>query len=354
VCGLDGTFVLTTTTFLAWDEVLGVIEASGNAGAASYSWALRQQTTQPDGSLTVQTIPCGGTSPPLCNLQSRRAHALYTPTQSLGKPGMVCPIPSMCTNGVPTFSVPLSGVRPGGSYVEPQIANVLGIRLTDPAGAWPASNTSTTNGATPVDSDEDGTVGVRQLAVLSGGELIDGAGDDDPAFNYGATSVCPRLATGSRWGYRSWPGYNFIFEFATYEWSGASRIRGYLASVNGTAGNQIVMQSNNSCLITGDLKGQGPGGTPQADARMWGCQTCQQTASDTCTPGNACTSGQVGFYDNAPQTDQRIVSSTFRLERTTMDMSAILAASGATRENLIIQACNQVRAQNCPTGQTCQ
>jgi hypothetical protein len=352
----------------------------------SYSWSIRKQTIKPDGTLTVQTIPCGGTAPVVCNIIDAfdAAHAQFTPVESVGQPGMVCPDARRCTDGVTTQTgIPLSGVRPGGGYAEPATITLSGILLDDPAGAWPvcrqcvldangnpvgaAGGTNCTCGASTanhprwLDSDGDqgapfnGMLGVTTLAVPRGGALI-GNGPRNPPVNYVEPSVCPRMSTNGpvgTWNYQAVPGVAApLNPFNVSEISAAGRGISSLTA----SGASAVQMTGGACQITGTLAGstQFPDG-PHADARVFGCKTCslnQQTR--VCTPtGASCTGAQVDFFDDVAQ-NQTIVSSSFTLKKsTTINMDDILSKAGAERTTAIINACAQVRAGNCPTGETC-
>jgi hypothetical protein len=111
-----------------------------------------------------------------------------------------------------------------------------------------------------------------------------------------------------------------------------------------------------ACQITGTLTGstQFPSG-PHSDARVFGCKTCTlNSQTRVCTPtGASCTGAQVDFFDDAAQ-NQNIVSSSFTLKKsTTINMDDILSKTGTERTTAIINACAQVRAANCPPGDTC-
>ena len=73
VCDLSGTYALLATSMVTWPTVTGplgiqVIEASPTGGVATYQWSLRHHKIESNGSLTVQTVACGGTAPDLCDV----------------------------------------------------------------------------------------------------------------------------------------------------------------------------------------------------------------------------------------------------------------------------------------------
>ena len=363
-CDLSGTYALVSKNTVAWKAIsvgsITGVEPSPPGGVATYSYALRYQTTNSDGSLTVQSIPCGGTSPDLCDTFFGFAHAQYQPNQTWGKPKV--------DSGFPNAKASLKGVVPGGTYTEPTTYALSGIALANPAGAWPpceecvgvaAGSTcmcpgattayTVTNKATWVDSDADGKLGDTTTDVPRGGVSI-GQTPLDPPYDYVEPSECPRLASSGTPGtytYAEWPGAAGIVPFRTYRWYGASRL------ISGLSGTTITF-ANNACGISGNLTGPDTG-KPHADSRVEGCETCSPANGNGCTPGSACTTAQVDTFDSA-STGNSVISDTFTLTKSTsIDLGPILAMTeGTAKDAALNQACEELRTSACPPGKTCK
>ncbi|MBM4361739.1 MAG: hypothetical protein FJ104_03585, partial [Deltaproteobacteria bacterium] len=368
VCDMGGTYAVVTTNRLSWSPIVGpngqqAIEGSPQGGVAATGWALRHHAIAADGTMTITTIPCGGTAPELCDTALTFAHAQYQPNQVWGKAKMA--------TTVPVYTVPTAGVRPGGSLVEPEIGSLMGIALDDPLGAWPpcrqcvgvnVGQTCTcpgkpaytvTNKATWADPDEDGRSGVTSYDVSRGGDVIN-ATFPDPPIDYPQPSECPRIAGGTKYNYSEWPGYDTNNEgFRAYQWYGASRI---ISRYNGTT---VTLNTGaNKCEVTGTVTGPDAGGTrAHTDARVQGCETCSDNFifyPDQCRPDDACDAAETDSYDGAAQT-QQVLSSNFQLRALpSVDLGAILALPlGAARETALVAACQTVRETYCPAGESC-
>jgi hypothetical protein len=364
---MSGSYGLIGDTTVSWASSAG-LEGTPAGGVTERSWSLRYQTVDASGNMTVTTIPCGATTPDICDTLagSNKGHAQYQPNQTWGK--------AKINAGFTPFTVNVTGVKPGAnaSYVEPQTTALMGITLknasgvVDPNATWPVcggcvgvakgqtckcadgSTHSVANEATWVDADGDKSNGVTLLAVPGGGIGIDGTYPDPPIV-YGATSECPRTgANPGTEGYAALPGAYIqsviplvINTFSTYEWHAASRLISKLASSS-------VTLTNNECVIKGNVTGPGANGMIQTDARMDSCETC--TAYDTtgnCTPGTACNAQELNFYDGAAQ-NQTVNGAKFMLCKVTTDLSTIL-----TNEAALNTACNQLRTAY-QTATTCQ
>ena len=73
-----------------------------------------------------------------------------------------------------------------------------------------------------------------------------------------------------------------------------------------------------SCdLITGAVKGPGPTGQMQSDARFVGCIRCSGT---DCSSETDCSGSLVDFYDNTEQA-QQVISASFILKRVASTVS---------------------------------
>ena len=359
-CDLSGTFALSVKTMVGWDAVfvLGIkaIEESPVGGVETYRWALRHQTVGTNGSVTVQTIPCGGTAPDACDLAYGYAHAQYQPNHVWGK--------AKINVGNTSATVPLTGVIPGGSYVEPNTAQLLGISLADPFGAWPpcrgcvgvpaGSNCTcgstthmVTNQATWVDVDDDSNLGITNLHVPRGGLTIDGV-VPDPPYVYTEPTACRRIqAPTGTYTYQEWPGtVPPLSTFRTNRFYVGTRMTSGLSSTS-------VTFANGACAIAGNVTGPNNGKT-RIEQRTHGCETCSDANSNACNPGPACNAAQIDSYDTVAQT-QRVEAETFTLTKAVnIDLAPIVAMpDGVDKENAFNAACNEVREQFCPAGKNC-
>jgi hypothetical protein len=366
VCDMSGSYALVGDSTLAWDAAfLNFVEASPPAGVVTRSWSLRYQTVDASGNMSVTTIPCGATTPDICDLYENEAHGQYQSNENWGK--------QKINAGFAKYTVPLAGVVPNAntSYVEPQVTNLMGIILknasgaVDPNATWPVcggcvgvavgqkctcadgSTHTVANEATWVDADGDGANGVTLLAVPHGGLLIDNV-NPDPPIDYTEPSVCPRLATPSGgYKYAAVPGvYGFPFVFfSTYEWHAASRVKSQMKST------AITFDATaKQCQITGVVVGPNNGQIAQ-DARMDSCMTCkavETTAAPGCVPDDACNPNELNVYDSAAQA-QRVLGTTFALHKLSVDLSTML-----TNEAQLNAQCDAVRAAYCPAGKTCK
>jgi hypothetical protein len=358
-CDLSGTYALSVKTMVGWDAVvvLGIkaIEESPPGGVETYRWALRHQTVETNGSVTVKTFPCGGTAPDACDLAYGYTHAQYQPNHVWGK--------SKINAGTTSVNTSLVGVIPGGTYVEPQIAELLGITLTDPFGAWPpcracvgveagstcscgGTSHTVTNKATWVDVDDDSNLGITNLHVPRGGVIIDSV-VPDPPYAYTEPTACPRIATPQgTFTYQEWPGTVGLSTFRTNRFFVGTRM------TSGLSGSTIAF-ANNACTISGTVTGPNSGKT-RVEQRTQGCETCSPGNGNACDPGPACTPAQIDSYDDVAQT-QRVEAETFTLTKAVnIDLAPIIAMpEGAAKDNAFNAACNEVREQFCPTGKNC-
>jgi len=358
-CDLSGTYALAVKTMVGWDAVvvLGIkaIEESPPGGVETYRWALRYQTVDANGSVTSKTYPCGGTAPDACDLAYGYAHAQYQPNHVWGK--------AKINAGTTSVSASLAGVVPGGSYVEPQIAELLGITLTDPFGPWPpcracvgldpggtcscgGTGYTVTNKATWVDVDDDSNLGITNLHVPRGGLVIDTT-QPDPPYVYAQPTACPRItAPQGTYTYQEWPGTVVFTTFRTNRFFIGSRTT---SALNGST----ITFANNVCSISGTITGPSNGKT-RVEQRTQGCETCSPANGNACDPGPACTADQIDSYDGVAQT-QRVESETFTLTKAVnIDLAPIVAMpEGTTKENAFNAACNEVREQFCPAGKNC-
>jgi hypothetical protein len=365
VCDLSGTYGLVVTSNVTWTSPNPAIEASPAGGVPIYSWTLRYNTVAADGTMTSTTIPCGGTSPTLCDTAFSFAHAQYQPDATWGQ--------KKVNDGFPPFKMSLAGVVPGaasGAYSEPQTASLQGISLDDPAAAWPAcaacvgvdvggtctcndGTHTVTNKATWVDADSDTHLGFTTETVPRGGQAIGSpyiidSSVADPPFDYTEPSECPRSTSGSKYNYAEFPGLVGLLPFRAYRWYAASRIISKYSSTS-------ITLSNNQCVIAGNVGGP-DSGKPHSDARVQGCEICDPAAANSCNPGGPCSPEQISSYDELSQT-QSFVSTTFTMKNvtSTINLAPIIALpDGPSKESQLSQACQELRVQDCPSGKTCQ
>ena len=358
-CNMGGTYAVVANTVVSYPgiSVLGVqtIEGSPPGGLPSIAWALRYNTVDAaKGTVTSQTVACGGSTPDLCDTAFAFAHSQYQPTPVFGQPAMVA--------SYPTITVPLAGVVPGGAYTEPPIFAVTGIKLDDNSGAWPAcaecvgpthtvGSTCTcpggqpftiTNGAQWLNNPDGlGHLGFTTFAVPRGGILT--TATNPPPYDYTEPSVCPRIATPhATYGYAEIPGFatNSV-PFRAYSWHAAARLQSTFKVDPKVAGQAI----SNQCTLTGVLTGP-DSGHAKTEARVQGCEVCSGTSANSCVPAGACTAAQYDSYDQVTQ-NQQIVSATFTLAPAPAgvgDLGALLAMpDGAAKVAAINKACGAVR-----------
>ncbi|HVW28198.1 MAG TPA: hypothetical protein VHC69_22700 [Polyangiaceae bacterium] len=359
-CNLAGTYALVANTTVTYPAitVLGVqtTEGAPAGGLPTVAWAIRYNTVDASkGTVTSETVACGGSTPDVCDTAFGFAHAQYEPTQVFGEPGML---------GVyPTITTSLAGVVPGGTYTEQPIALVSGIQLDDPLGAWPAcaecvgpthpkgssctcpggSAFTITNGAQWLNNPDGlGHLGITTFAIPRGGLLT--TATNPPPYDYTEPSVCPRLSkpTGT-YGYAEFPGLatNNI-PFRAYSWHAASRLQSTFKVDPKATGESISAQ----CAMTGAITGP-DNGHAKSEARVQGCEICSNSSSTTCVAAGACSQAQYDSYDQLAQT-QQIVSASFTLAPAPTgvgDFGATLAMTdGAAKVAAINKACGLVRA----------
>jgi hypothetical protein len=111
--------------------------------------------------------------------------------------------------------------------------------------------------------------------------------------------------------------------------------------------------ANNACVIAGNVTGPNNGKT-RVEQRTQGCERCSDANTTGCDPGPACSSDQVGSYDDVAQT-QRVEAETFTLTKSAnIDLTPVVAMpEGASKEAAFNAACNEMRATFCPAGKNC-
>jgi hypothetical protein len=264
-CDLTGTFALRTELDVEWDEVrvlpLPFPPAIAAGSNKQLSYSIRKQT-QTGSTLTVDTIPCGGTTQDLCSPLLSKAFSQQIPNSIWEGPKM------------PIFqsTVTLGSTRPNDTFVGANEVALLGLNLTNPTGAWP---TSANDAAfTWIDHDNDGPLGVTSTVVHTGTSTK--CGTPPPPFDYlpdpsGGTKTIGTVYIGSR--------------------------------VQGTYDGTIL-----SCnTIAGDMTGPGSSNMPLVDGRVKGC-----LYSD----GTPCSGTTIASLDSqATSSPQRIVNAQFTMVR---------------------------------------
>jgi len=276
------------------------------------------------GTLTVETIACGGTTADVCGSGipffsiPPEAYGQFTPVHIYDLPGMPTEIVTMdLPQALPTlpFDTPLS-------------AALLGLRLTEPIlysdnpdvggdFGWPDTRQNVsggtgpqTNGAVWVDDDANSDPGVTNYAVppQPGGidyllpEIV-------PPEPYDDTSSFCGL------DYAWWPGLDsFLQDRRVKRFHLAARM---ISSLHGTI---------QSCgEITGDVIGpatDGSGPDPaesfRTDIRFAGCIRCASGEAYNCA-NTGCSDAVIDFYDEQPQDTQQVRWSAFVIRRAPSD-----------------------------------
>jgi hypothetical protein len=303
VCNMGGTFAVQDTFATSWS---GIMYFENGTNVQSKAWALRTQTYDSTGKLTIQTTTCGGTTFDLCGSNfplgvGSEAYGQFFPTTIYGTPSMP----------VGNTIITLTNTAPGQAYQEPSAASLLGISLTNPLGAWPAAaanvgaGANQTNGAVWVDNDGDSFMGVTSYAVPPGG--ISHTTSPFPFQDYGATSTaCPRSsATAARLAYAYLPAPASIFP-------PVDRVKRLYT------GQRIIASltgSITSCDATGVTLIQGTVGGPDSgqahvDARVGGCVRINDAGNGEID----CSAAMASLYDGQNQSEH-ITSASFIIKR---------------------------------------
>ena len=300
VCDMNGTFASQFSYTTSWT---GIPTFEDGTNVPSKTWALRTQTYDSSGNLTIETSQCGGTTFDLCETSG---------LIGVGAIAEFLPGPIYGTSSMPvsTLTIPLVNALAGQPYTEPPSASLLGISLTDPLGAWPASDANVgpgvgadggstqTNGAIWLDNDDDKFNGVTSYSVPPGG--ISSSTAPHPIQSYGATSsACPRS------GGTPDP-YEYLFGFGP----GLDQVkRLYTAQrvVSSMTGTINTCDSSGATLIEGTVGGP-DNGQAHADARVAGCVMVSGNGEANCT------SQLTTFFDTQSQTEH-ITSGSFIIKR---------------------------------------
>lgn len=308
VCDLSGTFAGRSTAELKWSNMTGVEDGE----ETSYSWVIQRQEYQADGTVETEIINCGESHSDLCSTVlgnesfSQYAAASYF-EGTANAPAMM------------TFKVPKA--LPNEPFETAPMATLVGISLTDPMGAWPATrhdvqgspdyDGSATNGARWIDADNDSLIGLTTYAVGPGGISSEGSGPR-PIESYGATSPeCPRNnANAARWPYNYPPAADGLQVRRVKRFYSANRtISSYKGKVD-------------SCnQMSGDVVGPN-GGIQRVDAVIGGCVRVNGDGEA------ACSSSLLDFLGGGGQS-QDVQSMKFKFIRSAANIT-----------------CEQVRAMN--------
>lgn len=260
-CNLSGTFAVLDTLNVEWDPVSFQGTPVFNGGSATTSsWSIRQQTVV-NGTLNVDTIPCGATSPDICSPLLMQAFSQTLPDSIWQGPNMP----------VAHSTMALSDPDPGEAFVGPTQALLGGIDLTSPLAAWPPAYNSPGIIGFP-DHDSDTVAGMTQFLKNTGTSASCG-------FPYANLPVTIDMVFGSR---------------VDRVYVGSRQLSNY----DGTIA---------SCdRIEGTVRGPS-NGMPQVNGHVRGCHM------DNGTP---CTQATFELMDSQGQgVGQRIVGSHFTMKR---------------------------------------
>jgi len=198
VCDMNGSFALQATIPVTFD---GMAPIEPLDSSVEVMGLLRQQYDA-SGNLKLSMSICGQTTPDICAnaqpplLSSPEAYGQYVPVESWDR----------ASETPATAELSLPAPLPGSAIDTPALAQLLGISLSDPLGAWPASykdvqgtnafDGSATNGAQWVDADGDGKSGATQRVVSASGAMS--SATSGPLVTYGGKSAeCPRSNAGA-------------------------------------------------------------------------------------------------------------------------------------------------------------
>jgi hypothetical protein len=278
------------------------------------SWQLHRQSYDAEGNLKIEMTECGGSAFDLCSVPfppflGAEAYAQYVPFSVFGSPSMPR------TN----ITVSLPDSQPGAAFKTEMFAMVNGVKLDNPMGEWPKdrrqvagapdSEGTPVNGATWLDSDNDGSPGLTNYGIGPEGEKIDGV-FPDPPMDYGARSTeCPRANTGERSAYAYAPAIpNGSLS--------VQRVKRVFTAQRATFSYDGKIDSCDA--ISGTAAGP-DNGIVRLEARVGGCVRVNGSAESVCGGST------IDFLDQQPQT-QNFSVSTFKMRR---------LAEGATCKDVV-------------------
>jgi hypothetical protein len=246
---------------------------------------------------------CGGTTFDLCSVPfppflGAEAYGQYVPNSVFG--GSTIPRT--------TVTMTLTDSQPGAAFKTGLFAMLMGVKLDDPMGEWPNdrrkiagtpdSEGTPVNGATWLDPDNDGTIGLTNYAVGPDGDKIDGV-FPDPAADYGTRSTaCPRLNNNDRSPYAyppAIPNGSLSVQRVKRVYAGQRATFGYEGKVD-------------SCDLISGLTIGPDNGRVKVEGRVGGCVRVEGGGE------TACGGSTVDFLDQQDQT-QKLSETRFQMRR---------------------------------------
>jgi hypothetical protein len=315
ICDMNGTFAGRIRTEMSWPQMLGMMEGGKDT---AYTYVLERHTADADGNLKMEITLCGSTPLDICG--KGMAPILPAETYSQFQPVNVFDVPT-----APAAKVSLvAKVAPGSPFVTPHFALLLGISLTDPLGAWPASRKdisgtsafdgSAVNGATWIDHDDDAFLGITTYMVPPGGIKADGVAPD-PIYDFGANSaVCPREG-GEHTPYAYMPAMPDGLSMTPVR---VKRFFGASRSMVGYNGKVVSCDE-----ISGDIVGP-DNGKMKGEARIGGCVRTNGESEA------ACSDSVIDTSDSSSSAGLSVGSASFKLKRIATPSTATCAVVRAT------------------------
>jgi hypothetical protein len=272
VCDMNGTFAFHGRAQVSLPS-MAPVEALNDTIEL---WGTVRQTYDGDGNLGLMLSACGQTTPDICVaaqapvLPNAEAYAQYVPVEVWDKHGTQA-----------ALQIGLPGALPGTPFETPTLAELFGVTLANPLGAWPTTRKdveggsefdgSAVNGAHWLDIDGDGELGMSIKLVPPGG--VAAAATSGPPHSYAATSTkCPRSdpqAARSPYAYLPLP-----------QGLGVKRIKRLYSA------QRIALEFHGtlaSCdRVSGMLTGAN-GGALHMDSLIGGCAIVNGSGESTCT-----------------------------------------------------------------------
>jgi hypothetical protein len=274
VCDLNGTFAFHGQVQASLAS-MAPVEALNDTMEL---WAIARNVYDANGNLALTLSACGQSTPDICTaaqapaLPNAEAYAQYVPVEVWDKRGVQT-----------ALQISLPGALPGTPFETPTLAQLFGVTLTNPLGAWPTTRKdveggsefdgSAVNGAKWLDVDADGELGMTIKIVPPGG--VAASATSGPPHSYAANSTaCPRSdakATRSPYAYLPLP-----------QGLGVKRIKRLYSA------QRTVMEFHGtfaSCdRISGMVTGA-KGGKLRSDALIGGCAMVNGSGESACTAG---------------------------------------------------------------------
>jgi hypothetical protein len=274
VCDLNGTFAFHGHAQVSLAST-GPVEALNDTIDL---WGIAHNVYDAAGNLSLTLSACGQTTPDICAaaqapvLPNAEAYAQYVPVEVWDDHGAQTAL---------QFSLPAA--LPGTPFDTPSIAELFGVTLSNPLGAWPTTRKdveggsefdgSAVNGAHWLDSDGDGELGMTIKVVPPGGVAASATGG--PPQSYAATSTkCPRSdakAARSPYAYLPLP-----------QGLGVKRIKRLYSA------QRVALEFHGTFTTCDRASGMltGPkGGALRMDTLIGGCAIVNGSAESACTAG---------------------------------------------------------------------